>query len=102
MTNAVLNNAIKNINALYDVVGEIQGRLEKLEDKEDRDLIELPDLIINTPMLVRDYEDEDWERRYFKRWDDGSCVCFNNGGTSWSMICATSWKYWKVPESNNE
>jgi len=102
MTNAVLNNAIKNINALYDVVGELQGRLKKLEDKEDRDLIELPALAVDTQILVRDHEGEDWERRYFKCWDNKSCVCFVNGAASWSTSYATYWKYWKLPESNNE
>ena len=100
--NAVLNNAIKNINSLYDVVGEIQGRLKKLEDKQVHSLIGLPDLTVDTQVLVRDYNDEDWRRGYFKCWTDGFCICFSNGGTSWSTVCTTSWKYWKIPEEDNK
>ena len=100
---AILDNAVKNINALYDVVGEIQGRLRKLEDEQNANPIKSPNLnlVIDTPILVRDYEDDDWDRRYFKCWDDGSCVCFNNGGTSWSSVGSAFWRYWKLPEENN-
>ena len=73
---------------------------------ENQDVIELPDirldLTTDTPVLVRNYENKDWDRRYFKCWDDEGCVCFVNGGTSWSRSRAISWKYWKMPEDNNE
>ena len=100
MTNAVLNNAIMNINALYDVVGELQGRLKELEDKQDRDLIGLPDLAVDTPILVRNSACDKWRRRYFNRWGDkGQCVTWDGGGTAWSAMTFSSWTRWKLPEN---
>jgi len=105
MRNKELSNAVKNINALYNVVGEIQGRLIKLENQ---DVIELPDirldLTVDTPILVRQKPDDLWRKAYFARWDLNDCVAWYEGRTSWSASndLITIWSEWKLPEENSE
>lgn len=62
----------------------------------------------DTPVLVQDYEDETFERRYFESFQPGCdqpFFCFNNGKTSWSSRSATwGWKFCKLafPEQAKE
>ena len=39
---------------------------------------------VDTPILVRDSEDELWNRRYFAGFENGSVYAWDNGTTSWS------------------
>lgn len=58
---------------------------------------------IDTPVLVRDAEYENWCRRYFAAYKDGEVYAWVNGRTSWSANddkeLATSWNYAKLAES---
>ena len=54
---------------------------------------------VDTPILVRNREDEDWYRRYFAEYRDGVVYTWVNGATSWSATCMTEWKQAKLAES---
>ena len=55
---------------------------------------------VDTPILVRDLEGEEWLRRYFAKYENGRVYAWGCGGTSWSGDdCATGWKYAKLAES---
>ena len=67
-----------------------------------RDLIlpkRLEDLAVDTPILVRDREDEKWEKRHFAKAVAGRATCWNNGATSWSAepYDTGAWNFWKLP-----
>ena len=55
---------------------------------------------VDTPILVREYEDHEWERRHFAKYEDGVVYAWAGGETSWTtnggMI---TWKYAKLAES---
>ena len=59
---------------------------------------------VDTPILVRDHENEEWRNRYFAKYRDGRVFSFSNGATSWSAEnnedCAW-WEYAKLAEPNN-
>ena len=59
---------------------------------------------VDTPILVRDSENEEWRNRYFAKYKDGRVFSFSNGATSWSAEnnedCVW-WKYAKLAEPNN-
>ena len=59
---------------------------------------------VDTPILVRDSEDEEWRNRYFAKYRYGGVFSFSNGATSWSAEnnedCVW-WKYAKLAEPNN-
>ena len=39
---------------------------------------------VDTPILVRDSEEEAWEKRYFAKYEDNTVYTWENGATSWS------------------
>ena len=57
---------------------------------------------VDTPILVRNREDEDWYRRYFAEYRDGVVYTWVNGATSWNATCMTEWKQAKLAESEEE
>lgn len=57
---------------------------------------------IDTPILVRDAEYENWSRRYFAAYKDGEVYAWVIGKTSWSAVDdkdVTTWNYAKLAES---
>ena len=56
---------------------------------------------VDTPILVRDTENEEWNKRYFARYENGTIYAWISGRTSWTAydnddVCA--WKYAKLAE----
>ena len=57
---------------------------------------------VDTPILVRESEQNPWLKRYFAKFKNGKVYAWNGGKTSWSiedkigMLC---WKYAKLAES---
>lgn len=55
---------------------------------------------VDTPILVRDYESQEWEARHFAKYKDGVIYTWDGGSTSWtSKGNVTEWKYAKLAES---
>ena len=58
---------------------------------------------VDTPILVRNDEDEEWDKRYFAKFECGVVWSFCDGRTSWSKRKTRndiiSWKYAKLAES---
>lgn len=56
---------------------------------------------VDTPILVRDYENHEWTRRYFARYVNGKVLAWRGGATSWSADYkdVIQWKYAKLAES---
>ena len=58
---------------------------------------------IDTPILVRDYESQEWEARHFAKYEDGVIYTWDGGSTSWtSRGNVTEWKHAKLAESEDE
>ena len=57
---------------------------------------------VDTPILVRAYEDEDWLKRYFAKYENGTVYAWSCGCTSWSETVMNDWKYAKLAESEEE
>lgn len=54
---------------------------------------------VDTPILVRDSEEDDWFRRHFAKYVDGRIYAFSSGCTSWSSEgTPISWVYAKLAE----
>lgn len=47
---------------------------------------------IDTPILVRDLENEKWTKRHFAKYEGGKVYAFRNGGTSWSGCWPVCWE----------
>ena len=61
----------------------------------ETDWAEVP---IDTPIFVKNHEDDPWQRRHFAGYDCGTIYAYNNGQTSWtdkigSLQAREAWKY---------
>lgn len=54
---------------------------------------------VDTPILVRNYEDEEFLKRYFAKYENGTVYAWSCGCTSWSETVMNNWKYAKLAES---
>lgn len=57
---------------------------------------------VDTPILVKDCECGNWNRRYFAKYENGMLYAWADGATSWSVPCSgdmTRWKMAKLTES---
>lgn len=59
---------------------------------------------VDTPILVRDSEEEAWRKRYFAKYENNTVYAWENGATSWSADCSntTDWKIAKLAESEEK
>ena len=60
---------------------------------------------IDTPILVRGYEEESWKKRHFAKYENGIVYAWSAGSTSWSARMSndiTDWKFAKLAESEEK
>ena len=55
-------------------------------------------VVVDTPILVRDSENQSWKKRYFARFESGLVCTWINGRTSWSTLFIEAWRYAKLAE----
>lgn len=64
-------------------------------------IVDWSKVAVDTPILVKNHEEETWEKRYFAFFDDGNVNAWMGGTTSWTASVAggaTDWKYAKLAE----
>lgn len=71
------------------------------EYKEPEEDVDWSKVQIDTPILVKDYEHDGWNNRYFAKYENNKVYAFTNGATSWSKndyinMDVTSWVYSKL------
>jgi hypothetical protein len=57
---------------------------------------------VDTPILVRESEDEEWLKRHFAKYENGKVYAWQAVCTSWTALDdedVTDWKYAKLAES---
>lgn len=57
---------------------------------------------VDTPVLVKDKENEEWKKRHFAKYEHGRVYVWNNGSTSWSACRMYDYKYAKLPEDEKK
>ena len=53
---------------------------------------------VDTPILVRDSEEEAWRKRYFAKYEDNTVYAWKLGRTSWSTLRSDGINAWKMAE----
>ena len=72
--------------------------LEEYEEPE----VDWSKIKIDTPILVRDFEDAKWAKRHFAKYEDGKVYAWSNGVTSWTTEGhGVMWNYAKLAESED-
>lgn len=57
---------------------------------------------VDTPILVRNSEEETWRKRYFAKYENETVYAWDGGKTSWSVgskLRIFDWKFAKLAES---
>lgn len=57
---------------------------------------------VDTPILVRDSEEEAWKKRHFAKYEDNTVYAWGYGATSWSVLASSDvsdWEMAKLAES---
>ena len=60
---------------------------------------------VDTPILVRDSEEEAWRKRHFAKYENGIVYAWGNGATSWGAFSSdylVNWKFAKLAESEEK
>ena len=72
-----------------------------LEDYKEPE-IDWSKVEVDTPILVKEYEESKWTKRYFAKYEDGVVYAWNNGVTSWTANddeCIIAWSFAKLAET---
>jgi len=62
------------------------------------------DVKVDTPILVKEFEEEDWCKKHFGKYENGKVYAWINGSTSWSVEGQSKhsdymyWDYAKLAE----
>ena len=70
-----------------------------MEDYEEPE-VDWNKVEVDTPILVANFEDGKWRKRYFAKFEEGKVYAWVDGGTSWSSDDKThKWNYAKLAEN---
>ena len=99
---------LKSINAKCTNTGCVKCHLYQmiwlLEDYEEPET-DWSKVEVDTPILVRDSENEKWIKRHFAKYENGRVYVWNLERTSWTSLndkCVMDWKYAKLAEREEE
>lgn len=83
---------------LYRTIWLLEDYKEPKEPETDWSKVE-----VDTPILVRDTEDEEWLRGYFAKYEDEKVYAWSGGRTSWTAHnMTTAWTHAKLAETEEE
>lgn len=106
------NEKLIESSAFYDVLSGYAHKLGRLilndtyyciDIGKKLNIIDWSTVKVDTKILVRDREIDDWRRRYFAYYKNGEVYVYCNGKTSWSAygdngLGTTSYKFAEVVE----
>ena len=79
------------------IIMEVPGDHEKPE-------VEWSKVQVDTPILVKEFKEEKWHKRYFAKYEDGKVYTWYKGATSWSTDNSgliTNWETAKLAEQED-
>lgn len=76
-------NEYRNINVIGVMLPTL-NRNECIDIAEELGVVDWSKVAVDTPVLVKAYEQADWEKRYFAYFKDGRVYAWLCGTTSWS------------------
>lgn len=87
-------------SALKNILPNMNNN-ELVSIAEELGIVDWSKVAVDTPILVRDFEDMKWGKRHFAFFKDGRVHTWDGGVTSWTCEnpkCVMSWKYAKLAE----
>ena len=86
----------------YDKMVWKYAKLAENEKECKESKVDWSKVEVDTPILVREYEDGEWIKRYFAKYKDGKVYAWNGGRTGQTESYMTPWKYAKLSEDEEE
>lgn len=103
-----LYKEIKCENCDFDKLNSCKGNARVFQEWLNSEYTEPPvdwsKVAVDTPILVRDSEEEAWRKRYFAKYEDNTVYAWKLGRTSWSTLRSdgiNAWKMAKLAESED-
>ncbi len=85
-----------SLRGKYDVYGWTIT-INLLNNKGYKLYTDKPAFKIDDKVLVRNFENEDWAKRYFAGWGkDGRIQTWSSGRTSWNEYGEVTWSFYKL------
>ena len=75
---------------------------EEPEEEPKEPEIDWSKVEVDTPVLVKNKENDEWKKRHFAKYEHRRVYVWNNGSTSWSACRMYDYKYAKLAESEEE
>ena len=75
--------------------------MEEYEEPEKPE-VDWSKVEVDTPILVKNSEDEEWRKRHFAKYKNGNVYAWSDGLTSWTAYDKMVWKYAKLAENEKE
>ena len=72
--------------------------MEEYEEPE----VDWSEVEVDTPILVKNSEDEEWRKRHFAKYKNGNVYAWSDGLTSWTAYDMMVWKHAKLAEDEKE
>ena len=90
----------KLVNAMVEIMPNIdEGRV--LDIAAELGIVDWSKVAVDTPILVKQHEQDEWEKRHFAYFKDGKVCAWLCGATSWSADYegdTTDWNIAKLAE----
>ena len=93
-------NEYRNVNVIGMMLPTL-NRNECIDIAEELGIVDWSEVKVDTPVLVKAYKQDDWQKRYFAYFKDGRVYAWLCGTTSWSADNdedAMSWNCAKLAE----
>lgn len=86
----------------YSCEGSAYGFRKWLNSEYVEPPVDWSKVAVDTPILVRDSEEEAWKKRHFAKYENGIVYAWSGGTTHWSVRRSSNisdWKMAKLAES---
>ena len=86
----------------YDTINSFNLHISELAEMNFEEDIDWSKVPVDTKILVRNYKENKWKKRYFAKYENGTVYAWYNGGTSYSQSDTIDWDCAKLYEEGEE
>lgn len=95
------NTGLYRARGANTLVFDRRGIENILKPYEEEPEIDWYKVSVDTPILVRDYEDQTWYKRHFAKYKNGKVYAWCDCGTSWTETRMSAWNIAKLAEEGD-
>ena len=92
------NTGLYKARGANTLVFDQRGIENILEPYKEEHEIDWYKVAVDTPILVKNSENDYWHERHFAKYVNGRVYAWDNGKTSWTEDVVIAWEYAKLAE----